>query len=88
MSVVSYHRLPNLVTNQSLDRILLPKGTICKLSNLIFVNTYENMRNKSNMEEKYRGVRKTLPKCQLLTTLDYQTCYQIKVETKQLSPIV
>ena len=28
-----------------------------------------------------------LPKCKLLTFLDYQTCYQIKVETLHFNPI-
>ena len=40
------------------------------------------------MVEKIRRVCKTLPKCQLLTFLDYQTCYQIKVETLHANPVV
>ena len=51
------------------------------------MNIYENMRNKRKMLEKTRGVRTTLPKCQLLTILDYKTCYQIKVERLHLNPI-
>ena len=39
------------------------------------MNIYENMRNK----RKIRRVRTTLPKCQLLIILDYQTCKQIKI---------
>ena len=54
---------------------------------LIFMNIYESMRNKRKMVEKIRGVH-TLPKCQLLSILDYQTCYQIKVETLHFNPIV
>ena len=45
------------------------------------MNIYINMRNKRKMVEKNGRVRTTLPKCQLLTILDYQTCYQIKVDT-------
>ena len=37
------------------------------------------MRNKRKTEEKIRSVHTTLPKCQLLTILDYQTCNHIKV---------
>ena len=40
------------------------------------------------MKEIIRRVRTTLPNCQLLTFLDHQTCYQIKVETLQFNPIV
>ena len=29
MSVAVYHRLSNWVPNQSLDKVLLPNGTIC-----------------------------------------------------------
>ena len=47
------------------------------------------MRNKRKVVEKIReGVRTALPKCQLLTILDYQTCYQIKVETYHFYPVV
>ena len=52
------------------------------------MNIYENMRNKRKMVEKIRRVRTRLPKCQLLTILDYQTYYQIKVETLHFNPIV
>ena len=52
------------------------------------MNIYESMRNKRKMVEKIRGVHTTLPKCQLLSILDYQTCYQIKVETLHFNPIV
>ena len=52
------------------------------------MNIYENMRNKRKMEEKIRRVCTILPKCKLLTFLGYQTCYQIKVETLHLNPIV
>ena len=34
MSFASYHRQSNRVPNQSLDTVLLPNGTKCKLSNL------------------------------------------------------
>ena len=34
ISVESYHRLSNWVLNQSLDKVLLPNGTICQRSNL------------------------------------------------------
>ena len=44
----------------------------------IFMYIYENMRNKRKMVEKISvGVHTTLPKFQLLTLLDYQTCYRI-----------
>ena len=52
------------------------------------MNIYENTRNKRKLVEKIRRVRTTLPKCQLLTILDYQTCYQIKVEALHFNPIV
>ena len=52
------------------------------------MNIYENMRNKRKKEEKIRRVCTILPKCKLLTFLDYQTCYQIKVETLHFNPIV
>ena len=52
------------------------------------MNIYENMRNKRKMIEKIRRVCTTLPKCQMLTFLDYQTCYQIKVETLPVNPLV
>ena len=52
------------------------------------MNIYENMSNKRKMVEKIRRVCTTLPKCQLLTFLDYQTCYQIKVETIHVNPVV
>ena len=45
------------------------------------MNIYENIRNKRKMVDKIWRVCTTLLKCQLLTFLDYQTCYQIKVET-------
>ena len=52
---------------------------------LIFMNNYENMRHKKKMVEKIRvgggGVHTALPKCQLLTIVDCQTCYQIKFKT-------
>ena len=51
------------------------------------MNIYENMRNKRKMVEKIRRLC-TLPKCQLLNFLDYQTCYQIKVETLHANPVV
>ena len=41
MSFASYHRLPNWVPNQSLDKILLSNGTKCKQSNL---NSHEYLR--------------------------------------------
>ena len=47
------------------------------------MNIYENMRNKRKMEEKISKC-----KCKLLTFLDYQTCYQIKVDTLHFNPIV
>ena len=50
------------------------------------MNIYENMRNKRKMVEKIIRVCTILPKCKLLTSLDFQTCYQTKVET--LHPIV
>ena len=34
MSVDSYHRLSNWVPNKSLDKVLLPNGTISQRSNL------------------------------------------------------
>ena len=34
MTVASFHILSNWVPNQSLDKVLLPNGTICKSSNL------------------------------------------------------
>ena len=34
MSFASCHRLSNWVPNQSLDKVLLQNGTICKQSNL------------------------------------------------------
>ena len=52
------------------------------------MNIYENMRNKQKMVEKIRRARATLHKCQLLNILDYQTCYQLKVETLHFNPIV
>ena len=52
------------------------------------MNIYENMRNKRKMIEKIRRVCTILPKCKLLTLLDYHTCYQIKVETLHFNPIV
>ena len=48
------------------------------------MNIYENKRSKGKMVEKIRRVRTTLPKCQLYTILDYQTCCQIET----LHPIV
>ena len=39
------------------------------------------------MVEKIRRVCTILPKCKLLTFLDYQTCYQIKAETIHFNPI-
>ena len=42
----------------------------------------KNYENKRKMVENIRGVVRTaLPKCQLLSILDYQTCNQLKVET-------
>ena len=52
------------------------------------MNIYESMRNKRKMVEKIRRVHTTLPNCQLLSILDYQTCSQIKVETLHFNPIV
>ena len=52
------------------------------------MNIYENMRNKRKMVEKIRRAGTTLPKCQLLTILDYQICYPIKVETLHFNHIV
>ena len=52
------------------------------------MNSYEYMRNKRKMVEKIKRVCTTLPKCQLLTFLDYQTCYQFKVETLHFNPVV
>ena len=52
------------------------------------MNIYENMRNKRKMVVKIRRVCTTLPKFQLLTFLDYQPCYQIKVETLHFNPAV
>ena len=52
------------------------------------MNIYENMRDKRKMVEQIRRVRTKLPKCQLLTIINYQTCYQIKVETLLFNPIV
>ena len=52
------------------------------------MNIYKNMRNKRKMVEKIKKVCTSLPKCQLLTFLDYQTCYQIKVETLHAYPVV
>ena len=52
------------------------------------MNIYEYMRNKRKMVEKMKRVCTPLPKCQLLTFLDYQTCYQIKVETLHFNPVV
>ena len=52
------------------------------------MNIYENMRDKRKMVEQIRRVRTKLPKCQLLTIINYQTCYQIKVETLHFNPIV
>ena len=43
------------------------------------MNIDENMRNKRKMVEKNRRVCTILPKCKLLTFLDYQTCYQLKL---------
>ena len=40
------------------------------------------------MVEKIRRVCTILPKCKLLTFLDCQACYQIKVETLHFNPIV
>ena len=88
MSFASYHRLCNWVPNQSLDKILVSNGTKCKKTNLNSHDIYENMRNKRKMEEKIRRVCTILPKCKLLTFLDYQTCYQIKVEKLHFNPIV
>ena len=34
ISFASYHRLSNWVPNQSLDKVFLSNGTICKYSNL------------------------------------------------------
>ena len=53
----------------------------------------ENMRNMRKMVEKEAGgrgvggVRTALPKCQLQTIPDYQTCYQLKVEHDIFSPL-
>ena len=66
------------------------------------MNIYENLRNKRKLVEKIRGggwgvggggggggrMLTTLPKCQLLTILNYQICYQIKVEITHYNPIV
>ena len=52
------------------------------------MNIYENIRNQRKMVEKIRRACTTLPKCQLLTFLDYQNCYQVKVETLHVSPVV
>ena len=52
------------------------------------MNIYENMRNKGKMVEKIRRVCTILPICKLLTFPDYQTSYQIKVETLHFNPIV
>ena len=52
------------------------------------MNIYENMRNKRKMVEKIRRVCTILPKCKLLTFLDYQTSYQIKVEKLHFNPII
>ena len=52
------------------------------------MNIYENMRNKKKNGRKNRRVCTILPKCKLLTFLDNQTCYQIKVETLHFNPIV
>ena len=52
------------------------------------MNIYENMRNKRKMVEKNKEGVYNIPKCKLLTFLDYQTCYQIKVETLHFNPIV
>ena len=56
-------------------------------SNLIWIVLNIFMRNKRKIGGK-RRVCTTLPKCQLLTFLDYQTCYQIKVETLHFNPVV
>ena len=52
------------------------------------MNIYKNMRIKRKMVEKIRRGCTILPKWKLLTFLDYQTCYQIKVETLHINPIV
>ena len=52
------------------------------------MNIYENMRNKRKMVEKIRRKCAILPKYKLLTFLDYQTCYQIRVETLHFNQIV
>ena len=52
------------------------------------MNSYEYMRNKRKMVEKRKRVCTTLPKCHMLTFLDYQTCYQLKVETLHFNPVV
>ena len=52
------------------------------------MNIYENMRNKRKIVDKIRRVCTTIPKCQLLAFLDYQTRYQIKVETLHFNPVV
>ena len=52
------------------------------------MNIYVNMRNKRKMVEKNKGgIHTALPKCQLLTVLDYQTCYQLKVKTLHFNSI-
>ena len=79
MSVARYHRLSNWVPHQSLDKVPFTQWYDLIL---IIMNIYENMRNKRTLVEKIRGGGVlTLAKCQLLTVLDYQTRYQIKVET-------
>ena len=53
MSVASYHRLPKIcVPNQSLDKVLLSNGTICKWSNL---NIYENEKYEKNGRKNKEG---------------------------------
>ena len=52
------------------------------------MNIYKNMRNKRKMVEKIRRECTILRKCKLLTFLDYQTYYQIKVETLHFNSIV
>ena len=54
----------------------------------IVMNIHENMGNKEKMVEKIMRVCTTLPKCKLLTFLDYQTCNQIKAETLHFNPVV
>ena len=46
------------------------------------------MRNKIKLVEKLRNVPTTLPICQLLTILDYQTGYEIKVQSEEFYSII